>query len=275
MQESNGFAMSWRSVRRRALPLVGGVVISLVAVSPASATLRVENFNDPVGDQTAMGYQITGGSFSTPAVFSLPQGEGIHANESSYGPQGGTYVIQSTPAAGWRVADIQCVTNNPSPNVFAVDVANARVTVNHSGTADDTCAFTNRRIGAAAGGSAGANAPGVAPTPPASEVAGVALPRAAAVLGVKTGRRFASARVRVSRQSIIKGQLLRGKRVVGSVRLVRSAGSYTVRVNIKASERRALARLHQPVRLTLRVSVSPVGGKATQVFRFGVRVRAL
>jgi len=273
MQESNGFAMSWRSVRRRALPLVGGVVISLVAVSPASATLRVENFNDPVGDQTAMGYQITGGSFSTPAVFSLPQGEGTHANESSYGPQGGTYVIQSTPAAGWRVADIQCVTNNPSPNVFAVDVANARVTVNHSGTADDTCAFTNRRIGAAAG-STGANAPGIAPTPPASELTGAALPRAAAVLSVRTGRRFATARVRVSRQSIIKGQLLRGKRVVGSVRLVRSAGSYSVRVNIKASERRALARLPQPVRLTLRVSVSPVGGKATQVFRFGVRVRA-
>jgi len=273
MQESNGFAMSWRSVRRRALPLVGGVVISLVAVAPASATLRVENFNDPVGDQTAMGYSISGGNLPAPIVFSLPQGEGIHANESSYGPQAGVYVIQSTPAAGWRVADIQCV-SNVSPSVFTIDVPNGRVTVNHSGTADDTCAFTNRRVGAAAGGSAGANAPGVAPTPPASEVAGVALPRAAAVLGVKTGRRFASARVRVSRQSIIKGQLLRGKRVVGSVRLVRSAGSYSVRVNIKASERRALARLRQPVRLTLRISVSPVGGKATQVFRFGVRVRA-
>jgi hypothetical protein len=272
MQKSNGFAWSWRSVRRRALPLVGGVVISLVAVAPASATLRVENFNDPVGDKTPMSYQITGGSFTTPAVFSLPQGEGTHANESSFGPQAGTYVIQSTPAAGWRVADIQCVTNSGLSNVFAVDVPNARVTVNHSGTADDTCAFTNRRIGAA-GGATGANAPGVAPTPPASEVAGVAVPRAAAVLGVTTGRRFASARVRVSRQSIIKGQLLRGKRVVGSVRLVRSAGSYSVRVNIKASERRALARLRQPVRLTLRISVSPVGGKATQVFRFGVRVR--
>lgn len=273
MQESNGFAWSWRSVRRRALPLVGGVVISLVAVAPASATLRVENFNDPVGDQTAMGYSISGGTLPAPIVFSLPAGEGTHANESSYGPQAGTYVIQSTPAAGWRVADIQCVSNSPGPSPFAIDVANGRVTVNHSGTADDTCAFTNRRIGAA-GGATGAGAPGVAPTPPASEVAGVALPRAAAILGVKTGRRFASARVRVSRQSIIKGQLLRGKRVVGSVRLVRRAGSYSVRVNIKASQRRALARLRQPVRLTLRVSVSPVGGKATQVFRFSVRVRA-
>jgi hypothetical protein len=255
------------------LPLVGGVVVSLVAVAPASATLRVENFNDPVGDQTAMSYSISGGNLPAPITFSLPQGEGTHANESSYGPQAGVYVIQSTPAAGWRVADIQCV-SNVSPNVFTIDVPNGRVTVNHSGTADDTCAFTNRRIGAAASGSAGASAPGIAPTPPASETVGVALPRAAAVLRITTGRRFASARVRVSRRSIIKGQLLRGTRVVGTARLVRSAGTYSVRVNIKASERRRLARLTQPVRLTLRVSVSPVGGKATQVFRFGVRVRA-
>ena len=41
MQGSNGFALSWRSVRRRALPLVGGVVFALVAAAPASATLRV------------------------------------------------------------------------------------------------------------------------------------------------------------------------------------------------------------------------------------------
>jgi hypothetical protein len=273
MQGSNIFALSWRSVRRRALPLVGGMVISLVAVAPASATLRVENFNDPVGDQTVMSYSISGGTLPAPIVFTLPEGEGGHANERSFGPPGGTYVIQSTPAAGWRVADIQCFSNAPA-TAFGVDIANARVTVNHSGAADDTCAFTNRRIGAAASGSAGASAPGIAPTPPASETAGVALPRAAAVLRVTTGRRFASARVRVSRRSIIKGQLLRGTRVVGTARLVRSAGTYSVRVNIKASERRRLARLRQPVRLTLRVSVSPVGGKATRVFRFGVRVRA-
>ncbi len=270
MQGSNGFALSWRSVRRRALPLVGGVVVSLVAVAPASATLRVENFNDPVGDRTAMSYSISGGNLPAPIVFSLPVGEGIHASESSYGPRTGTYVIQSTPAAGWRVADIQCV-SNVSPNVFTIDVPNGRVTVNHSGTADDTCAFTNRRIGAAATGS---SAPGIAPTPPASETAGVALPKAAAVLRVATGRRFASGTVRVSRQSVIKGQLLRGKRVVGSVRLVRSAGTHVVRVTISQSARRALARLNQPVRLTLRISVSPVGGKAAQVFHFGVRVRA-
>jgi hypothetical protein len=274
MQGSNRFAMSWRSVRRRALPLLGGVVVSLVVVAPASATLRVENFNDPVGDQTAMSYSITGGNLAAPVVFSMPLGEGIHANESSIGPPTGTYVIQSTPAAGWRVADIQCFSNNPSPNVFTVDVPNARVTVNHSGTADDTCAFTNRRIGAAATGSAGKSAPGIAPTPPASETAGVALPKAAAVLRVRTGRRFASGTVRVSRQSVIKGQLLRGNRVVGSVRLVRSAGTHVVRVTISQSARRALARLNQPVKLTLRISVSPVGGKAAQVFRFGVRVRA-
>ena len=273
MQGSNGFALSWRSVRRRALPLVGGVVVSLVAVAPASATLRVENFNDPVGDRTAMSYSISGGNLPAPIVFSLPVGEGTHAGESSYGPQTGTYVIQSTPAAGWRVADIQCV-SNVSPNVFTIDVPNGRVTVNHSGTADDTCAFTNRRIGAAATGSAGASAPGIAPTPPASETAGVALPKAAAVLRVATGRRFASGTVRVSRRSVIKGQLLRGKRVVGSVRLVRSAGTHVVRVTISQSARRALARLNQPVRLTLRISVSPVGGKSAQVFRFGVRVRA-
>jgi hypothetical protein len=274
MKDSNGFAWSWRSVCRRALPLVGGVVVSLVAVAPASATLRVENFNDPVGDQTAMSYSISGGNLASPVVFSMPLGEGIHANESSIGPGTGVYVIQSTPAAGWRVADIQCFSNNPSSNVFTVDVANARVTVDHLKTADDTCAFTNRRIGAAGTTAPGASAPGIAPTPPASETAGVALPKAAAVLRVATGLRFASGTVRVSRQSVIKGQLLRGTRVVGSVRLVRAAGTHVVRVSISQSARRALARLKQPVRLTLRISVSPVGGKATQVFRFGVRVRA-
>ena len=152
MQGSNGFALSWRSVRRRALPLVGGVVVSLVAVAPASATLRVENFNDPVGDRTAMSYSISGGNLPAPIVFSLPVGEGIHATSRATARRPRT--LRHPVDAGRRLAGRRhpVLHSNVSPNVFTIDVPNGRVTVNHSGTADDTCTFTNRRIGAAATG---------------------------------------------------------------------------------------------------------------------------
>jgi hypothetical protein len=272
MRESTGFATSSPRVRRFALGAVAGVLAGLVLAAPASATLRVESFNDPVGDRTQMTYRITGGTLPTPIVVALPIGEGTNANESSYGPPPGVYVIQGVPAAGWRVADIQCV-SSVSPSVFTIDVPNGRVAVNHGGAEDDTCAFTNRPISASAAPGAAA-APGVAPSPPAEEVAGVPLPRKAAVLRVVAGRGFASATVRVTRASIIKGQLLwRNNRVVGSVRVVRTAGSHVVRVTVKQSMRRLLARQKQPVRLTLRLVVSPRAGGTVQVFRFGVRVR--
>jgi hypothetical protein len=274
MPESKGYANSWRRVGRRVGPPVAALVACLGMAAPASATLRVENFNDPAGDVTPMGYSISGGTLPAPIVFSLPVGEGIHANESSYGPQPGVYVMQAAPAQGWRVADIQCV-SSVSPSVFTIDVPNGRVTINHGAGEDDTCAFTNRRISASPGAGGQAATPGVAPSPPASELAGVTLPRKAAVLRVAAGRRFASATIRVTRSSVIKGQLLwRGNRVVGSVRVVRAAGTHVVRVSVKPSMRRVLARLgQQRVRLTLRIVVAPARGGAAQVFRFGVRVR--
>jgi hypothetical protein len=275
MQESKGFARSSRGGRRRALSLMGGLVVFLAAAAPASATVRVQNFNDPAGDQTVMAYSITRAATpqAPPITFTLPAGEGAHANERSFGPGAGVYVIQAAPAAGWRVADIQCF-SNVSPNVFSIDVPNGRVTLNHGGTgAEDTCAFTNRRIGATAPGQA--SGPGVAPSPPAADQVGIVLPRKAAVLRVAGGRRFATATSRVTRSSVSKGQLLwRGNRVVGSVRVVRAAGTHVVRVTVRESMRKVLARLgQQQVRLTLRLVVSPARGKTAQVFRFGVRVR--
>jgi hypothetical protein len=265
MQESNGFASSRRGVHRRVLPLVAALVVFLAAAPQAGATIRVQNATDPAGDQTPMTYSISGAA--APITFQL-----AGATDRSVGPGPGTYVIQAAPAAGWQVADIQCVSNETAPH-FTVDIPNGRVTVNHAQGFEDTCAFTNRRIGAA-GSPAQAASPGIAPAPPPKE--GAVLPKRAALVNVAVGLRFAAATVRVTRPSVIKGQLLfRGTRVVGTARIVRrAAGTYTLRVRLSSAGRRLLAgQGRKRVSLTLRVVVTPAGGKAAQVFRFGVRVR--
>jgi hypothetical protein len=282
LKGSNGSATD-RGVRTRLLVgLTSLLVVFAVAPSVANATLRVQNHNDPAGDPTVMTYRITNGpngTFPDNFTFQLRDGE-----DTSFGPGPSSYTIQAVPPAGWGVADIQCV--GATPAVFAIDVPNGRVTVSHTQTAEDTCSFTNRRLGAGggaapglAGGGPGAGsvvAPGtgVAPTPAADELSKVTLPKRAALLRVTSGRRFATARVRLTRASIVRAQLLwRKTKVAGSVRLVRAAGTYNVKVLITTKMRRQMQRAGlKRAPLTLKVVVAPRSGGAAQVFRFGVRV---
>jgi hypothetical protein len=252
------------------LALAAGLVVFFAVAPQASATLRVQSFNDPAGNSTLISYRITGGTLSAPIDFQLPIGEGAHRGESSYGVAPGTYVVQGLPPAGWRVVDIQCV--GATPAVFSIDVPDGRVTVNHTMGAEDTCAFTNRPTSAAA--TSGGRTPGVAPSPPASDLPKITLPKKAALLRVTGGRRFAAATIRLTRRSVVRGQLLaRGNRVVGAARVVRGAGTHVVRVNLTSSGLKLLRRQGQNrVRLTLRLVVAPVGGRAVQTFRFGARV---
>jgi hypothetical protein len=72
---------------------------------------------------------------------------------------------------------------------------------------------------------------------------------------------------------VIKTQLWRGKRKVGTSRVVRKAGVYDVTVSIDPKVRRALRHDgRKRVQLTLRVVVAPIGG-LTRVFRYRVLVR--
>jgi hypothetical protein len=247
-------------VRSRMLLLLTGLLVAFAATpSVASATLRVANHNDPAGDPAVSTYTINGGTFSE--TFQLGDGA-----DTSFGPAAASYVIQAAPPAGWRVADIQCV--GASPAVFQIDIPNGRVTVNHTSTAEDTCSFTNRRGSVVAPGS------GVAPQPLPSELKKVTLPKRAALLRVTSGRRFATASVRVTRNSVIRAQLLwRKTKVVGSTRVTKGAGTHAVRINITPAMRRLMQR--QGIKrapLTLKVVVVPRSGGAAQVFRFGVRV---
>jgi hypothetical protein len=264
MRAQNGFAETGRRMRGRVFVLSAALlVLSAAAPSMAAATLRTHNVNDPAGDVTAMTYRLSGGTFTED--FQLA-GDA----DTSFGPAAGVYTIQAFPAPGWRVGDIQCVGANPS--VFQIDVPNGRVIVNHTATAEDTCTFTNRRV-TASGRTAGTSTPGVAPTPSPSELSKVSIPKKTALLKVNAGRRFASATARISQRSVIKAQLLRGSRVVATTRVVRAAGSPTVRINLNRATVRLLRRQGSTARLTLRVVVVPVGKKTGQVFRFGVRIK--
>jgi hypothetical protein len=131
------------------------------------------------------------------------------------------------------------------------------------------CSFTNRRKSASGGSSSGVTP---APTNPANG-ASLVLPRGPALLGAKVGRGFAAATVRITRRSVIKTQLWRGRRVVGTSRVVRKAGVYDVTVSIDPKVTRALRHEgRKRVQLTLRVVVVPERA-LTRVFRYRVLVR--
>jgi hypothetical protein len=157
---------------------------------------------------------------------------------------------------------------------FVYDIPNGRVTMNHVQGDEQTCAFTNRRVsgsGASGSGSSGAGT-GITPTLPPAQLAKVALPNRPALLRVSTGRRFATATVRVVRRSTIKGQLIWHKHVVGSARVVHKAGTYRFKVTLSKSGLRLLRRHHlKKATLTLRVVVT--AGKTSKVFRIGALVR--
>jgi hypothetical protein len=240
------------------------VAFTAVGAANASATFRIEQHTDPAGDPTVFHYIETDTRGPVPNQFDLRDGE-----HKDFGPFAGVGTAQVVLPAGWRVADIQCVSAHPSaPATFTVDVANGRVTANHALIGEDACAFTISRIGA----TPVSPSPGVAPTPPLT-APGAVVPRRPAVTRVKGGLRSATASVRITRRSVIRAQLLRGRRVVGTARIVRNAGTYDVVVRIT---RKTAAQLRRQgltrVTLTLRVVVVPRNGTAF-VFRQRAVVR--
>ncbi len=156
-----------------------------------------------------------------------------------YGP---TYIIQMVEA-GWKTEAIECI-GRGTPGEFTKDVANGKVTVQHLDSSyEQTCAFTNGRVSGSGSGSSGrpgSGSSGVSPSIPASEVSKVSLPRGPALVGVRVGRGFASASVRITRRSVIKCQLLSGTSVFGTARVVRSKGTYTIKVNLRQKVWRSL-----------------------------------
>jgi hypothetical protein len=244
---------------RIAAATLGVIAVLAATASPAAATLRITNVNEPAGDPTAIGYRLVGGTLAAPIDFALHD-----ADFRTFGLGAGTFTVQALPPAGWRVRDIQCV--GPAEGSFVVDVPNGRVTITHQAGFEQTCAFTSTS------GSAGP-ATGVAPAPPPQELPKVVLPRRPALLRVIGGRRFAAATLRLTRRSVIRAQLLQRGTVVGATRTVRNAGVHVVRVRLnRAVARQLRGRGLRRVTLTLRVVVAPRPG-AARVFRFAVRVR--
>jgi hypothetical protein len=241
------------------LPAAG----ALGAAADAGATLRVENHLDPAGDTTVIGYRLEGPTLSPSLEFSL-----MDRDYRSFGPPAGTYTVQALLPAGWQTSDIECV--GPRPEAIATDPVNARVTLEHGADDEHTCAFTNRRIPP---GGAPPSWPGIAPSPPASELPKVVLPDRAEVLRIVPGRRSAAATLRLVRPTVIKARLQTARgRVLGTKRIERDAGTRVVRVRVGRREaRRLLRRGRDEVTLTLRIVTIERGG-ATRVFRHRVVV---
>jgi hypothetical protein len=248
--------------------------------SNAWATLEIQSNNNPAGDPTPQSYALyngdgtlRGGLKDNKNPFILAEGE-----RRSVGPPAGTYIWQAIPAAGWKVGDIQCFHVDPTtgnaiptlPGEFAIDVAAGRVTINHADGQDEYCAFTNVKI--AASGPSVAPGSGVSPTLPGT-VTGSLSQGKTALLRVLGGLHYAKAQVRISRKSVIRLSLLKGKSVVGTARYTRKAGTPTLTVKLRDSYRRSLKRKGvKKVTLTLKITI--VGSnKATKVFRYGVVVR--
>jgi hypothetical protein len=242
--------------------LATGIAIAFAfTAAPAGATVDVTNHNDPAGDPTVISYRIQIPSQAAPIDFALHDGE-----YKGFGPFEGPVVVQALVPSGWEVADIQCT--GPDPAAFAIDVPHGRVSLMHHIADEQFCSFTNRRKSAS-----GDSSSGVTPTPAPGAVAPQLLPQGPALLGVKVGRGYAAATVRITRRSVIKTQLWRGSRVVGTSRVVRNAGVYDVTVSIDPKVSRALRHQgRKRVQLTLRVVVVPIHG-LTRVFRYRVLVR--
>jgi hypothetical protein len=236
---------------RRGLRRVG-VAVFLAAVfgvpANAAATLRIENHNSPAGDPTPITYFLENANWSAPIQFVLRDGQW-----TPYGPDPGTYTVRAAVPAGWKVLAINCI--GPVPQNFTVDVTNARVTMIHAADDEQTCAFTV--------GKAGSGSSGVSPSPPASELPKVKVPRRAALLGVRVGRGYAEVDLRLIRRSVVKLKLLRGKKVLARKLAIRRRGTREVRIALPAEIRERLReRGRKRVALTLKVRVVPRKGKA-------------
>ena len=250
------------------------VAAFMAATAPeASATLEIQNYNNPAGDPTPITYRLFAGG-PEPLIPDFTLGDGAQA---SFGPDpnryGHSYTFQALPPLGWQVADIRCVSRTPRTDAFAYDIANGRVTISHDVGQDHFCAFTNRKrsgSGSGSGGAAGGST-GVSPTVPGGSP--TSRSKSPALLRVRGGRRFASATIRIARKSVIKAQLRKGKRVVGTTRVTHKAGTYVVKVALRKKWRRRYQHQgRKRVTFTLRVVV--VGSNhATKVFTSGVIVR--
>ena len=267
MRDRTSFSQGYRVRRKRiAVPaLVAAIVVGVVAPA-AHATLGISNVNDPAGDPTAIPFRFEGTTASGGAVGPF-QFQLFDNDYKSFGQPPGTYVAQALPPAGWKVGDIQCVDKDATPGAFAIDVPNGRVTMTHATATDEQwCTFTNRRASAPA-------SPGVSPSPPPSLIPAASLPPTNALTRVTSGRRFATATVRIPQHSVIRADLLRRTRVVGSKRVVHRAGTWTIKVPLRARSAAQFRRQGRTrVTLTLRVVIVPDQG-AKQTFRHGVIVR--
>ena len=250
------------------LAALGTALFALMAAD-AAATIRTENHLQPAGDPTVLNYRLfntaTGVNTDT---FTLRDGE-----HDGRGNPDGTYTIQALLPPGWRTVSIQCV--GPPGNTFGVDLATSSVTLAHTQTTDTTCAFTNTRVGATGGGGAGGTSQGLPPNPPARELVKTNIPQPTdlALLRVRTRLRSALATIRLKRSSVIRAQLRSGKRVVGSTRVVREAGTRSVSVKLSRDGLRRLRSTgRRTANLTLRIVVAERNGQ-TKVFTWPVRVR--
>jgi hypothetical protein len=265
MRDRTSYSKGHRRRRKPGAALVAVAVMG-VSASAAHATVGVSNVNDPAGDPTAIPFHFEGttavGGAVGPFDFQL-----LDNDYKSFGQPPGTYVAQALPPAGWKVGDIQCVDRDQRPGAFAIDVPNGRVTITHATPNDEQwCTFTSRRASAAP-------APGVSPSPPSSLIPAASLPQTNALVRVTTGRRFATATIRVPQHSVIRADLLRRSRVVGSKRAAHRAGTWSVKVPLRT---KSVARFRRQglkrVTLALRVLVVPDRG-ARQTFRHGVIIR--
>jgi hypothetical protein len=267
--------------RRSRVFLLAGLVVVFMAVmtAKASATIEVQNYNDPAGDPATFTYHLFGADATTPLASDI-LGDGA---KSSFGPDpstyGTTYTLHAVLPAGWHTVDIQCV-SSPGTATFTPDLARGSVTIQgHDAGEDQYCAFTNSKgsaSGAGGGGNgtgegggstgAGGGGSGVSPTLPAGTRSN-SKSRAPRLLRFRGRTHYALARIYIGRKSVIKAQLRKGERVVGTKRVEHSkAGTYEVKVNLsKTWLRRYRQRGLKRVTFTLRIVVAGSNG-ATNVY---------
>jgi hypothetical protein len=267
--------------RTRAVLLAGLVALFMAATAAkASATIEVQNYNDPAGDLTTFTYQLFGTDLTTPLASDV-LGDGA---KRSFGPNparyGTTYTLHAVLPAGWHTVDIQCA-NNPGTATFVPDLANGSVTIQgHQVGEDQYCAFTNRKgsgsTGGGGGGSTGGGGTtgnGISPTLPGGSGSS-SNPKAPRLLRVVGGTHYAVFRVYLGGQSVVKAQLRKGTRVVGTRRVQHSkAGTYQVTVKLDKKWLRSYRQSgRKQVTFTLRIVV--VGAnKSTKVYTPRVIVR--
>jgi hypothetical protein len=252
------------------------VVLFMAAMAAkASATVEVQNYNDPAGDPTTFAYQLFGADPTTPLA-SDTLGDGAKV---SFGPDpavyGPTYTLHAVLPAGWQTVSIICQ-NKPGSAAFTYDLAHSSVTLTpHKVGEDHYCAFTNRKVSGpgavTGGGSGGGGNSGIAPTTPGGGSSTTS--SAPALLRIRAGTHSASATIRIGRTSTIKGTLLWKGKTVGSARATHKAGTYVVKVNLSRKWARTFKRQGRK-KVTLSLKIVVVGSnKATKVFSSGVIVR--